>query len=140
MDYIREIVEYGVIGTLIFMSFVSLFFSLERVMFYASLELHEYENKKILENILTKNLTIISTIGANAPYVGLLGTVLSIMLTFMSIGENGLTNTGELMLSLALALKATAIGLGVAIPSIIFYNLLSRKAETMLNSWEALRE
>lgn len=140
MDYIREIVEYGVIGTLIFMSFLSLFFSLERVMFYSSLELHEYENKKILENILTKNLTIISTIGANAPYIGLLGTVLSIMLTFMSIGENGLTNTGELMLSLALALKATAIGLGVAIPSIIFYNLLSRKAETMLNSWEALRE
>lgn len=137
MDYIREIIEYGIIGLLIVMSFISLFLSIERVLFFRQVDILCYTSKEILENDLTKNLTIISTIGSNAPYIGLLGTVLSIMLTFMELGEKGLANTSELMLSLALALKATAIGLLVAIPAIIFYNLLSRKVETLLNEFQA---
>ncbi len=47
-------------------------------------------------------------------------------------------DTGKIMTGLALALKATAIGLVVAIPSIVFYNLLLRKAKVLMMQWEAL--
>ena len=81
---------------------------------------------------------MIYTIASNAPYVGLLGTVAGIMITFYTIGEAGLTDTREVMVGLALALKATGLGLVVAIPSMIFYNLLARRAEVLLAQWEIL--
>jgi len=68
--------------------------------------------------------------------VGLLGTVLGIMLTFSTIGREGLADTSKIMIGLALALKATAIGLLVAIPSIIFYNLLLRRVKEIIFKWE----
>jgi len=67
--------------------------------------------RKELELHLTRRLHVIATVGSNAPYVGLLGTVLGIMLTFASIGRQGLADPGQIMSGLALALKATAIGL-----------------------------
>ena len=76
-------------------------------------------------------LHIIATIGSNAPYIGLLGTVLGIMLTFYTIGKEGLIDTSKIMTGLALALKATAIGLVVAIPSITFYNFLLRQVKVL---------
>ena len=88
-----------------------------------------------LEIALTNNLTTISTIGANAPYVGLLGTVLGIMITFYDIGQGGKIDANTVMLGLALALKATAAGLLVAIPSIMFYNGLLRKVEVLKSLW-----
>jgi biopolymer transport protein ExbB len=95
-----------------------------------------YRDKKKLELELTKRLHIIATVGSNAPYIGLLGTVLGIMLTFATIGKKGLVDTGDIMTGLALALKATAIGLIVAIPAIIFYNFLLRTAQELLLQWE----
>jgi len=86
--------------------------------------------------VLTKRLYLIATVGSNAPYVGLLGTVIGIMLTFATIGKKGLVDTGDIMTGLALALKATAIGLTVAIPAIIFYNFLLRAVEELLLQWE----
>ena len=85
---------------------------------------------------MTKRLYLIATVGSNAPYVGLLGTVIGIMLTFATIGKKGLVDTGDIMTGLALALKATAIGLTVAIPAIIFYNFLLRAVEELLLQWE----
>ena len=58
------------------------------------------------------------------------------MLTFYTMGREGLMDTSKIMIGLALALKATAIGLIVAIPSIVFYNLLLRKAKVILMRWE----
>ena len=89
---------------------------------------------------MTNNLTLIATIGSNAPYVGLLGTVGGIMLTFMEIGSNDMANTGAIMTGLALALKATAMGLIVAIPAIVSYNLLLRKSETLLLKWDLIHQ
>lgn len=79
---------------------------------------------------------MIATIGSNAPYIGLLGTVGGIMLTFIEIGNNDMVNTQAIMTGLALALKATAMGLVVAIPAIVSYNLLLRKSEVLLLKWD----
>ena len=99
-----------------------------------------YDNKTELEIELSKNLTLIATIGSNAPYVGLLGTVFGIIMTFVQIGQSGMVDTTSIMTGLALALQATAGGLLVAIPSIIFYNLLMRKSEVLVAKWEILQE
>ena len=81
---------------------------------------------------------LIGTIGRNAPYLGLLGTVLGIMLTFYNMGLTGFMDTGKIMVGLALALKVTAIGLLVAIPAVTAYNLLLRRAKVLITHWEIL--
>ena len=137
---LKEIVEYGVIGVLVLMSIVSLWASFERMLFYRYIKLVLYNNKIELEVDLSKNLTLIATIGSNAPYVGLLGTVFGIILTFVQMGQSGAVDTASIMTGLALALQATAGGLLVAIPSIVFYNLLTRKSEVLVAQWEILQE
>ena len=135
MEYLKEIVDYGVIGVLIFMSILSLTFLLERVFYYEKVDIKSFKNRQLLENSLTKNLTIIATIASNAPYIGLLGTVLAIMQTFVDMSQENLAAT-KIMASLALALKTTAVGLFVAIVAIIFYNYLTRRVETFLAEYE----
>jgi len=58
------------------------------------------------------------------------------MLTFYDIGQSGQIDTNSVMVGLALALKATALGLFVAIPSMIFYNLLVAKSEQHISRWK----
>ena len=137
---LKEIVEYGVIGVLVLMSIVSLWASFERMLFYRYIKLVLYNNKIELEVDLSKNLTLIATIGSNSPFVGLLGTVFGIILTFVQMGQSGAVDTSSIMTGLALALQATAGGLLVAIPSIVFYNLLTRKSEVLVAQWEILQE
>ncbi|MCI5633402.1 TonB-system energizer ExbB [Helicobacter sp.] len=137
---LKEIVEYGVLGVLVLMSIVALWASFERMLFYRYIKLVLYTNKIELEMDLSKNLTLIATIGSNAPYVGLLGTVFGIILTFVQMGQSGAVDTSSIMTGLALALQATAGGLLVAIPSIVFYNLLTRKSEVLVAKWEILQE
>lgn len=132
----EQVVDYGIIGLLIVMSIVSLTLFIERMMSYGSIRIEEYENKDELELELGNNVTTIATIGSNAPYVGLLGTVLGIMITFYSLGDVSAVDPKKIMTGLALALKATAMGLVVAIPAIIFYNILLRKMERLLTMWE----
>ena len=135
IELLKNLIDYGVITLLVFMSFISFWFFIERILFYKKLEVKSYKNKKSLDIALTKHLTIIGTIASNSPYIGLLGTVLAIMLTFMSMG-NGDIDAAKIMSSLALALKATAIGLVVAIISQIFYNILGRYAEVLESLYE----
>jgi biopolymer transport protein ExbB len=52
------------------------------------------------------------------------------------MGKEGFVDTGKIMVGLALALKATAVGLLVAIPSVALYNLLLRKVKVLLMEWE----
>jgi len=136
MDWLSLAVDYGIIGLLVFMSVIAIATAIERYIYYRHIQFLNYPDKKSLELDLTEKLHLIATIGSNAPYVGLLGTVLGIMLTFYSMGKDGLMNTEKIMTGLALALKATAVGLIVAIPSIVFYNLLLRRAKTMILRWE----
>ena len=135
IELLSEAVDYGVLGLLAFMSFLTLFFWIERLLFYRGIKVEEYKTQEELEMKITNNLTIISSFGANAPYIGLLGTVLGIIITFYTMGQTADMDVKIIMTSLALALKATAMGLVVAIPAIFFYNHLNRKVEVILNKW-----
>jgi len=135
MELLKNLVDYGVIALLLFMSFIAVMLFIERLFFYRKLDVNKYKNKKQLDVALTKNLTFIGTIASNSPYIGLLGTVLAIMLTFMTMSEGDIEAT-KIMASLALALKATAVGLVVAIVSMVFYNILSRTAEILESKYE----
>ncbi len=135
IELLSDIVDYGVLGLLALMSFLTLFFWIERLLFYRGIKVEEYKTQEELEMKVTNNLAIISSFGANAPYIGLLGTVLGIIITFYTMGQTADMDVKHIMTSLALALKATAMGLAVAIPAIFFYNHLNRKVEVILNKW-----
>ena len=136
-EFAEQALDYGVMGTLILMSFVALWLFIERLMYYKTIKFEDFESKEILELELGNNVSTIATIGSNAPYVGLLGTVLGIMITFYTLGDVGSVDSKKIMMGLALALKATAMGLVVAIPSIVFYNILLRKMEKIITYYEA---
>jgi biopolymer transport protein ExbB len=138
MGHLSGIIDYGIIGLLIFMSIVAVSIAIERYLTYRKIQVEHFQDRKALELELTKKLHIIATIGSNAPYIGLLGTVLGIMLTFYTIGQGGFLDTGKIMIGLALALKATAFGLVVAIPSVVFYNSLLRKVKVIMMRWEIM--
>ncbi len=132
-------VDYGFIGLLGLMSVIALWLILERYFYYRHIDLHSFREKEELEIALGENMTMIASIGANAPFIGLLGTVMGIMVTFITIGQSGLVETKQIMVGLALALKTTAGGILVAIPVIWFYNLLGRKAEILTARWEMMK-
>ena len=136
MEWLKEAIDYGIIGFMIVMSMVAVAIAVERYFVYRQIRVEEFQDKKALELTLTRKLHLIATIGSNAPYVGLLGTVLGIMLTFHTMGLDGVMDTGKIMVGLALALKATAVGLMVAIPAVALYNLLLRKAKVLMMEWE----
>ncbi len=136
MAWLKAVVDYGIIGLLVLMSITAVAITLERWSVLRRVRVSEYTDKRELELIITRKLHLIATIGSNAPYIGLLGTVLGIMLTFYTMGEHGLMDSTKIMTGLALALKATAMGLVVAIPSIVFYNVLLRKVKVILLQWD----
>lgn len=128
--------DYGVMAILGMMSLVTLWLFIERLIFFKTIRLESYKSAELLELDLTDNIGVISAIGSNAPYVGLLGTVLGIMITFYSLGDVQSVDPKQIMSSLALALKATALGLVVAIPAIVCYTYLLRKIEKILTRFE----
>ena len=141
IEQLKDIVDYGIIGLLFFLSFITFAFAIERVLFYRGIKLTDYNNKTALELDISKRLATIASIGSNAPYIGLLGTVLAIILTFYIIGDQQDTiNPGEIMKHLALALKATAAGLVVAIPATVIYNALLTRVDTILAKWEIAQD
>lgn len=136
LAYAENILDYGVMGLLIVMSIVTFWLFIERMMFFKSLRLSDYSDRDKLEMDLTDNISLISTIGSNAPYVGLLGTVIGIMLTFYTMGDTASIDPKKIMVGLAMALKATAMGLVVAMPAIVTYTLLLRKIEKILTNFD----
>jgi len=140
MIYSENLLDYGVMGTLVLMSIVTLWLFIERMMFYKSVRIEDYEHRDNLELDLTDNIGVISAIGANAPYIGLLGTVVGIMITFYSLGDLGAVDAKKIMIGLALALKATAMGLVVAIPAIAAYTIVLRKVERILTKFDVAHE
>jgi biopolymer transport protein ExbB len=79
MDALKHAVDYGIIGLLLVLSLWSVAVAVERWLFYRRVNLSQFSNVLLLEITLTKRLVIIGTVAANAPYIGLLGTVLGIM-------------------------------------------------------------
>jgi len=140
LAYAENALDYGVMGTLILMSVVTLWLFIERMMFYKSVRIEDYQHRDNLELDLTDNINVISAIGTNAPYVGLLGTVVGIMITFYTLGDIGSVDTKKVMIGLALALKATAMGLIVAMPAIVAYTIALRKVERILTKFDVAHE
>ena len=137
IEQLRDVVDYGIIGLLLFLSFITFAYAIERVLYYRSVDITKYNHKLALEIDLTKRLGTLASIGSNAPYIGLLGTVIAIILTFYIIGDQQDTiNPGEIMKQLALALKVTAAGLIVAIPATVIYNALLSKVDILISKWE----
>lgn len=138
-NFLHHYIDYIILGLLGVMSFIMLWFSIERFIYLRKIKVDRYTNIHELDIDLKRNLTIISTIGSNAPYVGLLGTVIGILLTFYELGNSGGDiDAAAIMLNLSLALKATAVGILVAIPAMVFYNGLGRKVEVNRLKWKAL--
>jgi biopolymer transport protein ExbB len=136
MEWLSSVIDYGIIGFLGALSVLTVAVGIERFFFFRSVEPQSYANGKALELVLTQRLVIVASVASNAPYIGLLGTVLGIMLTFSNIGLDASADAGKIMIGLALALKATAVGLVVALISVVVYNGLLRKARVLLLKWE----
>lgn len=140
MEALKHAVDYGIIGLLLLLSLWSVAVAVERWLFYRRVDLTQFSDAQVLEITLTKHLIIIGTVAANAPYIGLLGTVLGIILTFHTMGTSGTMAVSTIMIGLSLALKATAIGLLVAIPCVVMNNVLRRRVAELLTQYKALRE
>lgn len=88
--------------------------------------------------VLEKYLASLGTIGATAPFIGLLGTVIGIMRAFHDLGKYGVGNPSIVSAGIAEALIATAAGLLVAIPSVIIYNYFLKKITRLTTETENL--
>jgi len=135
MDVLKNTIEYGIIGLLIALSVWSVAVAVERWLYYRRVDLSQFSDVQNFEMALTKRLVIIGTVAANAPYIGLLGTVLGIMLTFHTMGTSGTMAVNTIMIGLSLALKATAVGLLVAIPCVVMNNVLRRRVAELLTTY-----
>jgi biopolymer transport protein ExbB len=131
-------VIFGLLGL---MSLLWLWAVIERWWFYRSLKgaLMQFATPESLTIALTENLTLVATIASNAPYVGLLGTVLGVLVTFFDLAQGGKFDTAAVMVGLAFALKATAAGISLAILSMFTYNALNRKVEVLTLRWQEVR-
>ena len=137
---LKTSVEFAVLGLLLALSVLAVAIAIERIRFYRRINVASYASRAKLEKELTQSLTVIGTIAANAPYVGLLGTVLGIMLTFQTLGLDGQMDVQSIMSGLSLALKATAAGIAVAIPCVALNNMLRRRVRERLYEFDEIQE
>jgi len=97
---------------------------------------------------LERRLVFLGTVGNNAPFIGLFGTVIGIIQAFEALGKQDTVSAAataaagmapqQVMAAIAEALVATAIGLLVAIPAVAMYNVFMRKAKSTMANTEAL--
>jgi biopolymer transport protein ExbB len=139
MEALKETVDYGVVGLLLALSIWAVAVAIERWLFYRRVDITQFSNQQEFEITLTKRLVVIGTVAANAPYIGLLGTVLGIMLTFHTMGTSGTMAVSTIMIGLSLALKATAVGLLVAIPCVVLNNVLRRRVTELVTLYKVQR-
>ena len=91
---------------------------------------------------LEKHLAFLGTVGSNAPFIGLFGTVLGIIKAFHDLGAGQVAQAASgaagISTGISEALVATAVGLLVAIPAVIFYNYFQRKIRLITGRAESL--
>jgi biopolymer transport protein ExbB/TolQ len=85
---------------------------------------------------LSRNLPVLQTIGSISPLLGLLGTITGMIIAFEAIAVAGAGDPRIVALGISQALVTTATGLIIAIPTVVVYRILSRRAEAMLESVE----
>jgi biopolymer transport protein ExbB/biopolymer transport protein TolQ len=111
--------------------------SVEAAIVHEALEWYE-DGPEAVEQILAKatrlrrkkfegGLLFLGTLGNNAPFIGLFGTVLGIVTAFRELGANSMGAMGNVMSGIAEALIATAVGILVALPAVIYYNIFQKK-------------
>ena len=93
----------------------------------------QLETRLALErNDLEKRLLILATLGNNAPFIGLLGTVLGVIRAFHDLGASAGQGPEVVMQGLAEALVATAVGILVALPCVASYNYLQKRVNDLM--------
>jgi biopolymer transport protein TolQ len=88
---------------------------------------------------LERQIAVLGSLGATAPFVGLLGTVLGIITTLHDMGQQGHVTIATIAPGISDALVSTALGLAVAIPAVLMYNGFRRRAERLRDDLEAFR-
>ncbi len=87
---------------------------------------------------MEKRLAFLGTLGANAPFIGLLGTVIGIVRSFALLEKTAGSMSSGLMAEVGEALVATAIGILVALPAVAFFNAFQRVIKARLARADAL--
>jgi biopolymer transport protein ExbB len=88
---------------------------------------------------LERRLAFLGTLGSNAPFLGLLGTVVGVVMAFEALSRSsGNGGTGAVMSSIAESLVATAVGLAVAIPAVTAFNYFQRRIKLIASSTDAM--
>jgi biopolymer transport protein ExbB len=87
---------------------------------------------------LERNLGVLGTLGNNAPFVGLFGTVLGIIKAFADLSRNQTGGTSAVMSGISEALVATAVGLMVAIPAVVAFNFFQGRVRKALARVDAM--
>jgi biopolymer transport protein ExbB len=87
-----------------------------------------------LSSDVRRGHNILASVGSVAPFVGLLGTVIGIIGAFQGIAKEGSGGLGAVSAGISEALIVTAIGLIVAIPSVLAFNLLSARCDSLLGA------
>lgn len=127
MEILQKYADLVIFSVLGLMAFGALYCVVERLLFLRKVRPQNYATQEDFDEALSENMTLLNSIYSNAPYVGLLGTVVGIMLTFYEMGVSGQIEVKSVLIGLSLALKATALGLLIAIPALFAYNLLYRR-------------
>lgn len=140
MEILKSYIDIIIFGILGLMAFISVWCVIERLLFFKKLNLRHFNSQDSFDDAITENLTTLHIIYSNAPYVGLLGTVIGIMITFYDMGMSGNIDVKSIVVGLSLALKATALGLLVAIPSLMAYNALIRKVNLLSTHYKTTQE
>ncbi|EAK1455167.1 TonB-system energizer ExbB [Campylobacter jejuni] len=137
MEFLKDYIDLIIFLILGIMAFIAFWCIVERMLFFRKINFKNYENQEQFDDAISENLTTIYIIYSNAPYIGLLGTVIGIMVTFYEMGLVGNIDVKSIVVGLSLALKATALGLLVAIPALMAYNALLRKVSLLSNAYKA---
>src|SRR4051794_9499038 len=104
----------------------------------AAVEERMASEAQMLKLSLERRLALLGTVGSNAPFVGLLGTVIGIIRAFHALDEGGGQVSTALMSEIGEALTATAVGLLVALPAVAFFNFFQRQIGARMARAEAL--
>ena len=89
---------------------------------------------------LEQRLTFLGTLGNNAPFIGLFGTVLGVIRAFRDLSLDSQGNSSVVMAGISEALVATAVGLFVALPAVMAFNYYMKQVDTILSINEALAQ
>jgi len=99
---------------------------------YLSLERHLETRMSLERRYLAKRVVILGTLGNNAPFIGLLGTVLGVIRAFHDLGASAGQGPEVVMQGISEALVATAVGILVALPCVFFFNFLQTRIKDTL--------